>query len=164
MVVSSPEHVIMFKDATGNIGYIGFGGYPAKGLQLMNYATGKYIEIAADGKLYYDGKELAFKGDTGGETLMLDTNNTPEAQQRNIAVYRAAYTALSTYGEIPRIGLMTPTELGYSAGRRLWAIGAAQVDGILKLTFCGLDDSDIIQYVKAMVNSSGVLVTTIVPH
>ena len=164
MLVSSPEHVIMFKDATGNIGYIGFGGYPAKGLQLMNYATGKFIEIAADGKLYYDGKELAFKGDVGGETLMLDTNNTPEAQQRNIAVYKATYAMLSTEGEIPKIGLTTPTELGYSAGRRLWAIGAAQVDGVLKLTFCGLDSNDIIQYVKAMVNSSGALVVTVVPH
>lgn len=59
---------------------------------------------------------------------------------------------------------MTPTELGYSAGRRLWAIGAAQVDGVLKLTFCGLDSNDVVQYVKAMVSSSGVLVTTIVPH
>lgn len=164
MLVSAPEHVIMFKDAADNIGYIGFGEYPAKGLQLMNYVTGKYIEIAADGKLYYDRKELAFKGDTGGETLMLDTNNTPEAQQRNIAVYKTTYTALSTYGEIPKIGIMTPTELGYSAGRRLWAIGAAQVDGVLKLTFCGLDSNDVVQYVKAMVSSSGVLVTTIVPH
>lgn len=63
MLVSAPEHVIMFKDFAENIGYIGFGGYPAKGLQLMNYATGKFIEIAADGKLYYDQKELAFKED-----------------------------------------------------------------------------------------------------
>ena len=164
MLVSASEHVIMFKDAADNIGYIGFGGYPAKSLQLMNYATGKFIEIAEDGKLYYDQKELAFKGDVGGETLMLDTNNTPEAQQRNIAVYKAAYTALSTYGEVPKIGLITPTDLGYSAGRRLWAIGAAQVDGVLKLTFCGLDSNDIIQYVKAMVDSSGVLVVTVVPH
>ena len=147
MLVSSPEHVIMFNDATGNIGYIGFGGYPKKDIHIYNYESGKFVNISADGKLYYDGKELAFKGDVGGETLMLDTNNTPEAQQRNIAVYRAAYTALSTYGEIPRVGLMTPTELGYSAGRRLWAIGAAQVDGVLKLTFCGLDSNDIIQYV-----------------
>lgn len=164
MLVSAPEHVIMFKDATGNMGYIGFGAYPTKDLQIMNYATGKYINIAADGKLYYDQQELAFKGDTGGETLMLDTNNTPEAQQRNIAVYKATYAMLSTEGEIPKIGLTTPTELGYSAGRRLWAIGAAQVDGVLKLTFCGLDSNDVVQYVKAMVSSSGVLVTTIVPH
>lgn len=164
MLVSAPEHVIMFKDATGNMGYIGFGAYPTKDLQIMNYATGKYINIAADGKLYYDQQELAFKGDTAGETLMLDTNNTPEAQQRNVAVYKATYAMLSTEGEIPKIGLTTPTEFGYSAGRRLWAIGAAQVDGVLKLTFCGLDSNDMIQYVKAMVSSSGVLVTTIVPH
>lgn len=164
MLVSSPEHVIMFKDATGNIGYIGFGGYPKKDIHIYNYESGKFVNIAADGKLYYDGKELAFKGDVGGETLMLDTNNTPEAQQRNIAVYKATYAMLSTEGEIPKIGLTTPTEFGYSAGRRLWAIGAAQVDGVLKLTFCGLDSNDMIQYVKAMVNSSGVLVITIVPH
>ena len=164
MLVSSPEHVIIFKDATGNIGYIGFGGYPKKDIHIYNYESGKFVNIAADGKLYYDGKELAFKGDVGGETLMLDTNNTPEAQQRNIAVYKATYAMLSTEGEIPKIGLTTPTEFGYSAGRRLWAIGAAQVDGVLKLTFCGLDSNDMIQYVKAMVNSSGVLVITIVPH
>ncbi|MBD9177962.1 MAG: tail fiber domain-containing protein [Odoribacter splanchnicus] len=63
MLVSAPEHVIMFKDANGNIGYIGFGAYPTEDLQIMNYATGKYINIAADGKLYYDQQELAFNKD-----------------------------------------------------------------------------------------------------
>ena len=268
MLVSTPEHVVMFKDANGNIGYIGFGAYPTKDLQIMNYASGKFINIASDGKLYYDNKELAFKEDAGassaiivyssghvaenmaaynaivagnysaiildlgggniatptnmaisapeiqfvidnpliysnsnvsfnemvitlnsagsidiqtvqvetytkskidsltsaGETLMLDTNNTPEAKQRNIAVYTATYAALSTYTEIPRIGLIAPAELGYSAGQRLWTIGAAQVDGGLKLTFCGLNSVDIVQYIKAVVNSAGVLVITPIPH
>ena len=167
MLVSAPEHVIMFEDAAGDIGYIGFGGYPSKDLQIFNYATNKYINVAADGKLYYDNKELAFKGDTGGSsaTLMLDTRGTPEAIQRNKAVYAALYGELSTLNEeIPRIGLLGPAELGYSAGQRLWAIGAAQAEGGIKLTFCGLDSNDVIQYVKAMVNSAGVLVITLVPH
>ena len=167
MLVSAPEHVLMFNDAAGNIGYIGFGAYPTKDLQIMNYATGKYINIAADGKLYYDQKELAFKGDTGGSsaTLMLDTRGTPEAIQRNKAVYAALYGELSTLTEeIPRIGLLGPAEMGYSTGQRLWAIGAAQSEGGIKLTFCGLDSNDVIQYVKAMVNNAGVLVTTLVPH
>ena len=165
MLVSAPEHVIMFKDAADNIGYIGFGGYPAKGLQLMNYATGKFIEIAADGKLYYDQKELAFKGDTGGETLMLDTRDTPEAMQNNIAVYKATNIYLSTYAEIPRIGISIPEELGFSYGQRLWAIGAAQLSGVaLVFTFSGLDSSDMVQYFKVVLTNTGLLTITPVPH
>ena len=63
ILVSAPEHVIMFKDAIGNMGYIGFGGYPTKDIHIYNYESGKFINIAADGKLYYDSKELAFNKD-----------------------------------------------------------------------------------------------------
>lgn len=165
MLVSAPEHVIMFKDAAGDIGYIGFGGYPAKGLQLMNYATGKFIEIAADGKLYYDQKELAFKSDTASATLMLDTRDSPGAVQNNIAVYNAVYILLSTYAEIPRIGISIPEELGYSGGQRLWAIGAASVEGVaIKFTFGGLDSLDMVQYFKAVLTNTGILTITPVPH
>ncbi len=165
MLVSAPEHVLMFKDATGNIGYIGFGAYPTKDIQIMNYATGKYVSIAADGKLYYDNKELAFKDDIAGTTLMLDTRDTPEAIQNNIAVFKATFTLLSTRVDIPRIGISLSEELGYSTGHRLWAIGAAQMEGVaIKFTFCGLDSSDMIQYMKVIVTSAGLLTITPVPH
>ncbi len=165
MLVSAPEHVVMFKDAAGNIGYIGFGAYPTKDLQIMNYATGKFISIAADGKLYYDNKELAFKDDIAGTTLMLDTRDTPEAIQNNIAVFKATFTLLSTRVDIPRIGISLSEELGYSTGHRLWAIGAAQMEGVaIKFTFCGLDSSDMIQYMKVIVTSAGLLTITPVPH
>ena len=164
MLVSAPEHVVMFKDAAGNIGYIGFGAYPTKDLQIMNYATGKFISIAADGKLYYDNKELAFKDDATGTTLMLDTRQTPEAVQNNIAVYNITYALLSTHVEIPRIGISIPEEFGYSGGQRLWAIGAAQSGGTVKITFCGLDEADMVQYIKVIVTSAGLLTITPVPH
>ncbi len=165
MLVSAPEHVIMFKDAADNIGYIGFGAYPTKDLQIMNYATGKYINIAADGKLYYDQKELAFKGDTAGETLMLDTRDTPEAVQNNIAVYNAVYILLSTYAEIPRIGISIPDDLGFSYGQRLWAIGAAHSSSVsIVFTFSGLDSNDMVQYFKVVLTKTGLLTITPVPH
>ena len=164
MLVSAPEHVVMFKDAAGNIGYIGFGAYPTKDIQIMNYATGKYVSIAADGKLYYDNKELAYKSDIAGTTLMLDTRQTPEAVQNNIAVYNVAYALLSTHVEIPRIGISIPEEFGYSGGQRLWAIGAAQSGGTVKITFCGLDEADMVQYIKVTVTSAGLLTITPVPH
>lgn len=73
--VSAPEHVMMFKNATGNIGYIGFGAYPTKDLQIMNYATNRYINIAADGKLYYNQKELATT-DQINNLVTLNTSQT----------------------------------------------------------------------------------------
>lgn len=165
MLVSAPEHVIMFKDANGNIGYIGFGGYPKKDIHIYNYESGKFVNIAADGKLYYDQKELAFKGDVGGETLMLDTRDTPEAVQNNIAVYKATNIYLSTYAEIPRIGISIPEEMGFTGGQRLWAIGAAQLSGAaLVFTFSGLDSSDMVQYFKAVLTNTGLLTVTSVPH
>lgn len=60
---SAPEHVFMIQGAGTNWGYIGFGAYPTRNLHIYNYATGKYLDIAADGKLRYDAKELAFKED-----------------------------------------------------------------------------------------------------
>ena len=60
---SAPEHVVMFQGAGTNWGYIGFGAYPTRDLHIYNYATGKCLDIAADGKLRYDTRELAFKED-----------------------------------------------------------------------------------------------------
>ena len=56
---SAPEHVLMFQGNGVSTGYIGFGAYPKKDFHVFNYGTNKYINIAADGKLYYDGKEIA---------------------------------------------------------------------------------------------------------
>ncbi len=60
---SAPEHVFMIQGAGTNWGYFGFGAYPTRNLHIYNYATGKYLDIAADGKLRYDTRELAFKED-----------------------------------------------------------------------------------------------------
>lgn len=72
---SAPEHVIMFQSFGVNTGYIGFGAYPTKDLQIMNYATGRYINIAADGKLYYNQKELATT-DQINNLVTLNTSQT----------------------------------------------------------------------------------------
>lgn len=72
---SAPEHVIMFQSFGVNTGYIGFGAYPTKDLQIMNYATGRYINIAADGKIYYNQKELA-STDQINNLVTLNTSQT----------------------------------------------------------------------------------------
>lgn len=72
---SAPEHVIMFQSFGVNTGYIGFGAYPTKDLQIMNYATNRYINIAADGKLYYNQKELA-STDQINHLVTLNTSQT----------------------------------------------------------------------------------------
>lgn len=128
MLVSSPEHVIMFKDATGNIGYIGFGGYPAKGLQLMNYATGKFIEIAADGKLYYDGKELAFKSDIGSgdnyyPTVMNWTSDKGYGPRLNLSgVGMAALSATIPLASVNELGVVNTIAQTF-AGKKTFNAG-----------------------------------------
>lgn len=165
--VSAPEHVLYFINGVDNskLGYVGFGGFPDGSLHIMNYAVNKYLNLSIDGKLYYDQKELAFKSDTAGATLMLDTRDTSAAVQNNIAVYSAINILLSTYEEIPRIGISIPEELGFSGGQRLWAIGAAQLGGVsIVFTFNGLDSSDMVQYFKVVLTKTGLLTITPVPH
>ena len=165
--VSAPEHVLYFINGVDNskLGYVGFGGFPDGSLHIMNYAVNKFLNLSIDGKLYYDQKELAFKSDTAGATLMLDTHDTPEAVQNNISVYKATNIYLSTYVEIPRIGISIPEEMGFPGGQRLWAIGAAQLSGAaLVFTFSGLDSSDMVQYFKVVLTNTGLLTITPVPH
>lgn len=165
--VSAPEHVLYFINGVDNskLGYVGFGGFPDGSLHIMNYAVNKFLNLSIDGKLYYDKKELAFKSDTAGATLMLDTRDTSAAVQNNIAVYSAINILLSTYEEIPRIGISIPEELGFSCGQRLWAIGAAQLSGnAIVFTFSGLDSSDMVEYFKVILTNTGLLTITPVPH
>lgn len=135
MLVSAPEHVVMFKDAAGNIGYIGFGAFPTKDLQIMNYATGKYISISADGKLYYDNKELAFKSDigSGGDnwypTVMNWTDGSVQGPRLNLSgVGMAALSATIPIAGVSVSGVVTTTDQVF-AGRKSFAAGIDIIAG-----------------------------------
>lgn len=56
--ISSPDHVVMFREGTTNLGFIGYGSYPTKHLHIMNYVTNKYLELNTDGNLYYNLQEV----------------------------------------------------------------------------------------------------------
>lgn len=135
MLVSAPEHVLMFKDAAGNIGYIGFGAFPTKDLQIMNYATGKYISISADGKLYYDNKELAFKSDigSGGDnwypTVMNWTDGSVQGPRLNLSgVGMTALSATIPIAGVSVSGVVTTTDQVF-AGRKSFAAGIDIIAG-----------------------------------
>ena len=134
MLVSAPEHVIMFKDANGNMGYIGFGAYPTEDLQIMNYATGKYINIAADGKLYYDNKELAFKSDIGGgdnwyPTAMSWTDGSVQGPRLNLSgVGMAALSAAIPIAGVSVSGVVSTTDQVF-IGRKSFAVGIDIIAG-----------------------------------
>lgn len=135
ILVSTPEHVLMFKDAAGNIGYIGFGAFPTKDLQIMNYATGKYISISADGKLYYDNKELAFKSDigSGGDnwypTVMNWTDGSVQGPRLNLSgVGMTALSATIPIAGVSVSGVVTTTDQVF-AGRKSFAAGIDIIAG-----------------------------------
>ena len=128
MLVSAPEHVIMFKDANGNVGYIGFGAYPTKDLQIMNYATGKFMEFKADGRLLYNQKELAFKSDIGSSdnyypTIMNWTSDKGYGPRLNLSgVGMAALSATIPLASVNESGVVNTIAQTF-AGKKTFNAG-----------------------------------------
>ena len=128
MLVSAPEHVIMFKDANGNVGYIGFGAYPTKDLQIMNYATGKFMEFKADGRLLYNQKELAFKSDIGNgdnyyPTIMNWTSDKGYGPRLNLSgVGMAALSATIPLASVNESGVVNTIAQTF-AGKKTFNAG-----------------------------------------
>lgn len=128
MLVSAPEHVIMFKDANGNMGYIGFGAYPTKDLQIMNYATGKFMEFKADGRLLYNQKELAFKSDIGSSdnyypTIMNWTSDKGYGPRLNLSgVGMAALSATIPLASVNESGVVNTIAQTF-AGKKTFNAG-----------------------------------------